>query len=168
MEFCLDYMNHGISVAFMMPRNILQESAAIWQGNVNVLQKTVLDATIEGIVNQIKDELLNKVIKPLISINFGETNSLGGFSEMISRDPTSKAMHLQNLITAISMQLIDGTDVDIQNKVRDLLDLPELKASADSSAYIIKNDVSSPLMPTENKEDTKVDSFYADEVLSIQ
>lgn len=169
-SFALTYLNQGIAQAFNIPMDILGGSQALWNGSLNFLQKSVLDATIEAIVKQIKDEFLEKIIKPLLFLNFGKIEEVGDFNEVIVNDPTTKAAHMQNLITAVSMQLVDGTDLDVQNKIRDLLDLPELKGGSKKVVDILNKQKAEflPEIKTENINlDTNIlpqdmlDMYYA-------
>lgn len=139
-SFALNYMNQGIVQAFNIPMGILSESQALWGGTINNLQKSTLDCTVEAIVKQIKEEILEKAIRPLLHLNFNETDELGDFEEVVVNDPMTKAAHLQNIVTAISMQLVDGTDVDVQNKIRELIGLPKLQEAYQKTRKAVSNE----------------------------
>lgn len=140
-SFALNFFNQGIVQAFNIPMGILSESQALWGGTLNNLQKSTLDCTVEAIVKQIKDEILEKAIRPLLHLNFNEIEELGDFEEVIVNDPMTKSAHLQNIVTAISMQLVDGNDPDVQNKIRELLNLPILKETKEKGRSIMSRNV---------------------------
>lgn len=127
-NLALMFLNQSITQAFHLPASIFNESHGLFGGDVAETHKSVLDATIESTVHQIKDELLNKAFRPLIQANFGEYRELGDFTADVKTDPQTKSALLQNIIAATSMQLVPSDDPDVVNKVRELLDLP-LKTS---------------------------------------
>lgn len=153
-SFALNYFNEGIAQAFHMPTNILGESQALVGGRFESSYISSLDTTIEAVVNRVKTELLHKMLKPILLLNFNETE-LGDFDRVIGNDPTSKSLHMQNIITAVSMQLIDGTDPDVQNKIRELLGIPKLKESYAKSKEIQSREP--------NRPSDFLDNLYADE-----
>jgi len=123
-NLALTYLNQSITQAFHLPASIFNESHGLFGGGVAETHKSVLDATIESIVQQIKDEMLNKMVRPLLQGNFGEYRDLGDFNAEVHKDTATKTALLQNIIAASSMQLVDSSDPDVINKVRELLDLP--------------------------------------------
>lgn len=136
-SFALNYFNEGIAQSFHMPLNFLGDSQALVGGRFESSYVSSLDTTIEAVVNRIKSEILQKMLKPILMLNFNETE-LGDFQRVIGSDPTSKSLHMQNLITAVSMQLLDGTDPDVQNRIRELLNIPKLKET-----YVKKKQIQS-------------------------
>lgn len=134
-SFALNYFNEGIAQAFHMPTNILGEPQALVGGKFESSYISSLDTTIEAVVSRIKVEILYKMVRPLLILNFNEME-IGDFDRVIGNDPTSRSLHMQNIITAVSMQLIDGSDPDVQNKIRDLLGIPKLKESYTKSKEI--------------------------------
>jgi len=123
----LDFLNRQISQAFHVPSLIFNEgSSAIGLGQVSNQQKSVLDSTVEAIVLQIKENILEKVIKPLLAYQFGYVDDYGDFEPQVVHDMQTNSLTLNNIVTAASMQLISIQNPEVQNKVLDLLGLPPL------------------------------------------
>lgn len=125
-NFAINILDNQINRAFSIPNLVFNEGSGSFNSSVSVQHKNVLDATVESIVLQIKDQLIEKVCKPLIVLNSGPKDNYGDFAELIERDAQTKSALLQNFVTASSMGLIDANDPEVKAKVRDLLDLPEL------------------------------------------
>ncbi|MFN7161355.1 MAG: hypothetical protein ACK4NC_07200 [Candidatus Gracilibacteria bacterium] len=153
-SFALNYFNEGIAQSFHMPLNYLGEAQAIVGGKMEQHGISALDTTIQAVTRRIKDEFLQKALKPILALNFNETE-LGDFEEVISNDPTARALYMQNIITAVSMQLIDGADPDVQNKIRELLNIPKLKET-----YVKGKQVQSR---KPNSTDELLDTLYKDD-----
>ena len=108
-------------------------SAALPTATLGELHFTILDATIKTIVNQIRDQLVEKVVTPLIHWHFGrQRNGYGSFELQTQSDPAQKSMRVNNLIMAISSGILQATDSDVVNAIRQELGLP-LKSTEDIS-----------------------------------
>jgi hypothetical protein len=124
-NFALNILDNQIERAFSVPSMAFNEgSASIGQGQVSVMQKGIMDNTVEAIVLQIKDQLIEKLVKPLLTLNFGIVDDYGSFVSTPVSDINTKTGSLSNIITAVSAQIIDGNSVAVKKKVLELLDLP--------------------------------------------
>jgi hypothetical protein len=99
-------------------------SSAIATATLSVKQETTLDTTIADIVAQIKDQLIEKVIRPLIVANFGKQSDYGDFVVQASADPAQDSLITSNLMTAFSLGLLQSSDIDAVNALRERLKLP--------------------------------------------
>ena len=85
-----------------------------------------MDSTIEGVIVQIRDQLIEKIIKPLLIANFGERKNFGSFSYQQSADPAVANARVSTIISAIASQILPNNDPDVINKLREDLSLPPL------------------------------------------
>lgn len=71
--------------------------------------------------------MIEKVIRPLIILNFGYQKSYGKFTVSVNTDPQQENLITQNLITAFSMGLVNPkTDIGAINTLREKLKLSPL------------------------------------------
>lgn len=124
-NFALTELNKNIHRAFGVPVLIFEEgSGSIGVATLSVKQSTLLDANIEVVVNQIQDQIIEKVCKPIIINNFGKQKDYGKFTIDSSSDPGVEMAQLQNIFTAVSMGILSADDPVINNRIRGLLGLP--------------------------------------------
>lgn len=93
-------------------------SAVLPTATLGELHFSVLDATIKNVIDQIRDQLIEKVIKTLVTWHYGKQNSYGSFELEVQQDPSQKAMRFNNMITAISTQVLDPSDPEVINAIR--------------------------------------------------
>ena len=118
-------LREDIMAAFITPSMILSEgSGAMGVATLSVKHMTVLDSTVESIVKQIQDQLIQKVVRPLIIWNFGIQKSYGEFTIEPTTDPSQDNITIQSLITAISSGILSASDLSALNALRSKLDLP--------------------------------------------
>lgn len=123
----LPNIDNQILKAFGIPAIIFENPQAL-TGIATFINKqtNTLDINIATIVNQLKHQLIIKVIKPILAENFQEYKEFGSFDVEDAADPNIELQKLGQLYTAVSMGIFSPTDIDIQNKVRSILDLPKL------------------------------------------
>lgn len=124
-NFALAELNKNIYRAFGVPQLIFEEgSGSIGVATLSVKQSTLLDANIEVVVNQIQDQIIEKICKPIIINNFGKQKDYGKFTIDSSSDPGVEMQQLQNIFTAVSMGILSADDPVINNRIRGILGLP--------------------------------------------
>lgn len=124
-EISLNRCEKNIHRAFGIPQLIFEEgSGSIGIATLSVKQSTLLDANIEVVVNQIQDQIIEKVCKPIIINNFGKQKDYGKFTIDSSSDPGVEMQQLQNIFTAVSMGILSADDPVINNRIRGILGLP--------------------------------------------
>lgn len=121
----ITYLDKCIMRSFGLPALVFEEgSGALGVATLSAKQSTLVDATIEVIVNQIQDQIIEKVCKPIIQWNFGKQKDYGKFTIDSSSDPGVEMQQLQNIYTAISMGIFSADDPVISNRIRGFLGLP--------------------------------------------
>lgn len=121
----ISYLDKCIMRSFGLPALVFEEgSGALGVATLSAKQSTLVDATIEVIVNQIQDQIIEKVCKPIIQWNFGKQKDYGKFTIDSSSDPGIEMQQLQNIFTAISMGIFTADDPVISNRIRGFLGLP--------------------------------------------
>lgn len=124
-NFALTDFDKRIHRAFGVPQLIFEEgSGSIGVATLSVKQSTLLDANIEVVVNQIQDQIIEKICKPIIINNFGKQKDYGKFTIDSSSDPGVEMQQLQNIFTAVSMGILSADDPVINNRIRGILGLP--------------------------------------------
>lgn len=121
----LPLLDKYITRAFGVPSLVFEEgSGSFGMAGLSQRHHHILDSTVHSVVKQIQEEFIEKICKPLIILNYGQKENYGKFHLDYASEPNSEMTLLQNIYTAISMQIFDPSDPVIQNKIRDLLGLP--------------------------------------------
>lgn len=121
----INILDSGILRAYGVPEMMFKEGTSSTTGNTLGRQhKTILDAQIESIVLQIRDQLLENVIRPLLIWNFGITENFGTFRVDEVQDQESVSLRVQNIISAVSAQVIPAQNIHVVNALYDSLGLP--------------------------------------------
>lgn len=118
-QFAKDMLDEQIMRAFSIPELVWSGgNASLGQGAVSNVQLTLLDSSIQSIVTQIKNGMIEKVIRPLIINNFGHQKTYGNFERQPQDDPQMETQVTSNLITALSMGLVSTNDTEAINELR--------------------------------------------------
>ena len=121
----LQQLDKYIMRSFGIPTLVFEEgSGALGVATLSAKQSTLLDATVEVIVTQIQDQIIEKVCRPIILFNFGKQKDYGRFTIDSSSDPGIEMLQLQSIFTAISMGIFTPDDPIINNRIRGFLGLP--------------------------------------------
>jgi len=124
----LRFINSQILLAFLVPETVITTGSqgASGDSNLNAGHSMILDLVVSSFTDQIKEELVEKIARPLITWNFGEQENYGRFEEPEIDNTDNVA-----LITAISGAATSGTlgaiDVDVINRSRNLADIPPIE-----------------------------------------
>lgn len=141
-NYALNLIEENMMLAFGVPRQIFKEGSGGGLGNVGLSMnhKAVLDATIESIVTSIRDELIKRVVKPLLIFNFGEKEDFGEFTFTAQEDPSTINSKISTILSAIASGVFSPDDLGIQETLRKLLGLPPLsegdKKDADEQSRV--------------------------------
>lgn len=123
-NFAKDLVDEQIMRSFQIPQMIWSEgSGALGVGSLSNTQLSILDSSLLMVVQLIRDQLVEKVIRPLIYFNFGKQDDYGEFEFKPDTDPANEAMLTQSLMSALSSGLIQQTDYQAVNKLRERLKL---------------------------------------------
>ncbi|MFN6560053.1 MAG: hypothetical protein RMY28_009615 [Nostoc sp. ChiSLP01] len=122
----LTHYEKMIFYAYGVPSTIFNDTASgIGNSGINAGHRLILDTQIEDIVNDLRDELLEKIVRPLLMANFGPRfeDNLGEFKSDKFLDPSLAATRVSNLTVAMSSGTIDANDLEANNRLREDLGL---------------------------------------------
>ena len=129
---------------FVIPDTIFQQGVASFGvGGLANMQLNILDSSVQEIAKQIKEELLEKAIKPVILFNKGKQKDYGNFESIDTEDPNKQNMQIQTLMSLMSMQLIPNTDVDAINLLRTYIGLPKITEEEQQLQTAVNNQLQS-------------------------
>jgi hypothetical protein len=113
-------------LAFLVPESILTASG-VGDSNLNTGHRSTLDATITATVNQIKERLIEDVVRPLLVWEFGENvESFGEFAVGDAQPEDGAIDILKVLIDAVYNNVFSAQDLDVINRMRTLAGLPSV------------------------------------------
>lgn len=129
-EYILNYIDRAIQMAFGVPTGIFDAGQSAFS-NIGLSQnyKSVFDSTIYGLVNAIKEEFINKIVKKLLHYNFPSDwfkDNPGEFVFDAEDDEQVKASRLSTITSLVASGLLDPNDVEINHLIRKNLGLPAL------------------------------------------
>ena len=110
-----------IMMAYGIPKTILQEgSATLGQAGLNYGHRLIFDTQIEGLVVQMRNQILEQIVRPLLQANFGiqEQDEFGGFASEKFLPPEMSATRVSNLMSAMLQGVIDTNDIEAVNVIR--------------------------------------------------
>ena len=125
----LTYYQKMIFYAYGVPSTIFDDTASgIGNAGINAGHRLILDNQLESIVNSMRDELLEKVVRPLLLANFGTKyeSNLGEFKSEKFLDPGLAATRVNNLTLAFNTGILDSTDLEAINRLREDLGISPL------------------------------------------
>lgn len=120
-NIALTYFQKQIFYAYGVPATIFDDTASgIGNSGVNAGHRLVLDNQIEAIVISMRDQILEKIIQPLLIYNFGDRfrGNYGYFKTEQFMEPTMAATRVSNLTLAMTNGLIEPTDLEANNRLR--------------------------------------------------
>lgn len=128
----LHYLDRTMLHAFLVPFTVLEEGVA-GLGNAGLAQEQLnnMRLMLDSIAEQIQDELLEKVIRPLITWNFGEQESYGQWMPPSEQDENRIEL-LDVLTQSFASGLYSSTDLEFLNRHRELAGIPPMEQLATS------------------------------------
>lgn len=120
----LKYLQQMQLLGLMMPESILT-ATGVGDSNLNAGQRDTLGQLVASLASQIKEALLEQVVRKLIVWNFGDQDSYGEFPSP-ETDDTNKVEVFNALVQAVSQGFFSPADLDVINKGRELVGLPEM------------------------------------------
>ena len=146
-NFAKELVDEQIMRAFMIPQMIWSEgSGALGVGSLSNTQLSILDSSLLMVVQLIRDQLIEKVIRPLIYFNFGKQADYGQFEFKPDTDPAQESLMTQTLMSALSSGLIQQTDYQAVNKLRERLNLDPIDPSIQAEQMSIQQQLQSMMM----------------------
>jgi hypothetical protein len=118
-NLALSNINTQIMRCFLVPSLIFDEgSGTLGVNGLGYTHLSILDSSIEAVVGRIRDNLIEKVMRPLITLNFGPQDNYGEFKVEARQDPQTQNLLTNTLMQAMSMGLISQGDNDAVNVLR--------------------------------------------------
>ncbi|MGL5075845.1 MAG: phage portal protein family protein [Waterburya sp.] len=111
-----------IFMAYGIPSTLLSEgSAALGQSGLNQGHRLIFDMTVERMVSKMRQEILDKIVKPLLVWNFGEKYAVDCGSFQVDRfvDPNQASIRTSTLMSAMLQGIIDPNDLEAVNRIRE-------------------------------------------------
>jgi hypothetical protein len=141
----IEILNKHIQRAYGIPSLMFEEgSSSMGMNSLGKQHSTVLDAQIESLVQQLQDQLIEKIVRPLLVYNFGIKDDFGEFQSDRTLDPEVANIRIQSLISAMSAQVIPTTNLNVINSLLSLLDVPTLTET--DWAYQVQRDIAKQTM----------------------
>lgn len=120
-------LRRAIFASFGVPSMVLDEgTGALATATLSTNHLSVLDAKVRAVVTQIQDQLIEKVIRPLIIWNWGYQEDYGDFTIGTKSDPAADMALASAQMTAVSMGIVSSSDIPAINTIRRKLQLPEI------------------------------------------
>lgn len=129
MEFstALNFFERLILMCYSVPSLMMNEASSTWgQSSVSNNQLVLMDTAIESLMETFRDNLIERVVAPLLKVNFGIMDDYGSFQVETKPNPQDASLRVSNLISAVSSGILPATDSDVINQLRSLLGIPEL------------------------------------------
>jgi hypothetical protein len=162
-NFAKNLVDQQIMRSFMIPEMIWNEgSGALGVGSLSNTQLSILDSSLIMVVQLIRDQLIEKVIRPLIYFNFGKQADYGKFEFTPENDTQKETMITQTLLSALSSGIIQPTDYEAINSFRNQLGLNPLDPHDQLSQMILQRELQSTL-DEQGSEDLQNNQIPAEE-----
>lgn len=147
-NFAKQLVDEQIMRSLMIPQMIWSEgSGALGVGSLSNTQLSILDSSLLMVVQLIRDQLIEKVIRPLIYYNFGKSDNYGKFEFISENDPAQENMVTQGLMSALSSGLIQNTDYEAINSLRDRLKLKPIDPSTQMQQMQVQQQMQQMMQP---------------------
>jgi hypothetical protein len=140
-NYGFDLVEKNMCMAFCLPQTLFREGASSTFGNTGLSQnhKSMLDSSVSSIVETMREEFLNKVVKPLLVFEFGENKEWGSFEYLSDESAVDRNARISTLLSASASGVISPDDAGLQQEVRKTLGLPPQTDSEREDAAKIKN-----------------------------
>lgn len=124
---CLEYLQRLMLLTFSFPETIFQVGqGGLGNAGLNQGHMEVLHLSIEGLVSQIREEVIEKIVRSLITWNFGEQDSYGEFVPQ-EADVEDRISLFSALSDAIAKGAFSVADLAVINRMRDLSGIPRVE-----------------------------------------
>lgn len=129
-QYILDYIDKAIQKSFGVPTGIFDAGMSGIQ-NVGLSKnfKSVFDATVFGLTDLLKEELLNKIVKKLLAFNFPFDffkNNYGDFVFEPEEDQETINSRLSTISSLIASGILQQNDTEVLALIKKSLGLPAL------------------------------------------
>ena len=160
-QTALQYYDSAILMSFGIPRLLLENPAAMPDRGVATAitkQTNILDSNISTVVETIQRQLIHKAIKPILIENFQEEKDFGNFDVDRKADPQVEIQVFANMMTAISMGVLNPQDGRVATRINQRLGLPALTQEEKDKA--IKEQLRVQQMQMESQQSSDPNAQY--------
>ena len=125
-QYAFNLIEMNLCMAFGVPQSLFREGTSGTLGNTGISQnhKSMLDSNVESVVQSMREEMINKVVKPLLVWEFGESKDFGEFSFTADISATDQNARISTILSAGASGAIDLQAPEIQAEIRKSLSLP--------------------------------------------
>lgn len=120
-NMALTRYSDDIWISYGIPKTIFGEgSAVLGQAGLNYGHRLVLDAQIEDMIEMMRNQLLEMVIRPLLAANFGirQQDDFGTFKTDTFLPPENAQMRANLISSGMLQDIIDSNDLAAKNQYR--------------------------------------------------
>lgn len=135
-QYAFNLVEMNLCMAFGVPQSLFREGTSGTFGNTGLSQnhKSMLDSGVESVVQSMREEMINKVIKPLLVWEFGESEDYGEFSFTADVSATDTNARVSTLLSAIASGVFSADDESIEADIRKSLNVaPKSQAEKEDS-----------------------------------
>jgi hypothetical protein len=123
----LPHLQKMICYCYGLPPTILDDAQSALGGTATLSNThlSILDSQIKGTVDIARQELLEKIVRPLTIANFGADKlaNLGEWQLSNSPDPTTSGIQVSNLLQGLMQGILQTTDFEAVNRYKELCGL---------------------------------------------
>ena len=126
----LKYLDQVMSLAFLIPNTVLEQGVqGLGNAGLADVQISMLRQSLKTIVDQAREEIIEKVFRPLIEWNLPESSYRGDFGQW--QDPTEEEKDSIDLLNALTNSFATGiyspSDLEAINRHRQLAGIPPVE-----------------------------------------
>lgn len=128
-EYVLNYIDRSLQRSFAIPAGIFDNGmSGLQNSGLSQNYKSVFDSTIYALTSLLKEELMNKVIKRLLNLNYPLEwfkNNYGEFRFSADEDEAVVNSRLSTISSLVASGILEA-DIDITTLIKKKLGLPAL------------------------------------------
>lgn len=139
-QYAFDLIEKNLCLAFGIPQSLFREGTAGTFGNTGLSQnhKSMLDAGVQGVVEAMREEMINKVVKPLLVFNFGESKDFGKFEFISDESAVDRNNRIATILSSVASGIFQADDTQIQTEIRKSLGIPPQSQPEKEDAQALK------------------------------
>jgi hypothetical protein len=125
-EFALKIVNEGISMSYNVPDSMFREGTGGVIGNAGLSQthKSLMDSSVESVVQCMREELMNRVVKPLLVYKFGSVKDFGEFTFTSEMSAVDQNARVSTILSAVASGIFPADSPEVQEEIRKALGIP--------------------------------------------
>ena len=139
--YAFNLIEKNLSLSFGVPQSLFNEGTGGTFGNTGLSQnhKSMFDAGVESVVQGMREEMINKVVKPLLVWEFGaKDGDYGSFEFTADISSTDQNARISTILSAVASGIFSADDTQIQEEIRKSLNIPPQSESEKEDAITLK------------------------------